>query len=110
MELRIQSINFEATQQLKTFVEKKMKKLEKFNDSIIEAEVNMKVVKPESAKNKDASVRLKLKNAEAFANKTADTFEEAIDHCAEALEKQVIKTKKKDEAVKSKQRRIQPED
>lgn len=97
MELRIQSINFEATDQLKAFIEKKIKKLEKFSDKIIQTEVNLKVVKPETAKNKEASVKMNLKNGEAFASKTADTFEEAIDLCVEALEKQIRKTKEKKE-------------
>ncbi|MDO5664005.1 MAG: ribosome-associated translation inhibitor RaiA [Bacteroidia bacterium] len=97
MELRIQSINFEATEQLKAFVEKRMKKIEKFSDNIIQAEVTLKVVKPETAKNKEASVKMNLKSGEAFASKTADKFEEAIDLCAEALEKQIIKTKEKKE-------------
>ena len=79
MELRIQSINFEATEQLKTFVEKKIKKLEKFSDNIIQTEVLLKVIKPETAKNKEASVKINLKNGEAFASKVADTFEEAND-------------------------------
>ena len=48
MELRIQSINFEATEQLKAFTEKKLKKLEKFSDNIIQTEVILKVVKPET--------------------------------------------------------------
>lgn len=95
MKLRIQSINFEATEQLKAFVEKKIKKLEKFNDNIIQTEVILKVVKPETAKNKEASVKMNLRNGEAFASKVADTFEEAIDLCAEALEKQIRKTKEK---------------
>ncbi|MDX9776052.1 ribosome-associated translation inhibitor RaiA [Petrimonas sulfuriphila] len=95
MELRIQSINFEATEQLKAFVEKKIKKLEKFSDNIIQTEVLLKVIKPETAKNKEASVKINLKNGEAFASKVADTFEEAIDLCAEALEKQILKTKEK---------------
>ena len=95
MELRIQPINFEATEQLKTFVEKKIKKLEKFSDNIIQTEVLLKVIKPETAKNKEASVKINLKNGEAFASKVADTFEEAIDLCAEALEKQILKTKEK---------------
>ena len=97
MELRIQSINFEATEQLKTFVEKKIKKLEKFSDNIIQTEVLLKVIKPETAKNKEASVKMNLRNGEAFASKVADTFEEAIDLCAEALEKQIRKTKEKKE-------------
>ncbi len=97
MELRIQSINFEATDQLKIFIEKKIKKLEKFNDNIIQTEVILKVIKPETAKNKEASVKMNLRNVEAFASKTADTFEEAIDLCGEALEKQIRKTKEKKE-------------
>ena len=95
MELRIQSINFEATEQLKAFVEKKMKKLEKFNDHIIQAEVILRLIKPDAAKNKEASVKMNMKSGEAFASKAADTFEEAIDLCGEALEKQLLKTKEK---------------
>lgn len=97
MELRIQSVNFDATDQLKAFIEKKMKKLERFNDHIIQTEVNLRVIKPETAKNKEASIKLSLRNGEAFASKTADTFEEAIDLCAIAIEKQIIKTKEKKE-------------
>lgn len=95
MELRIQAINFEVSEQLKAFIEKKINKLSRFNDEIMQAETVLKVVKPETAKNKDASVKIKLSNGEAFANKTADSFEEAIDLCIEALEKQIIKSKEK---------------
>ncbi len=97
MELRIQSIHFDATEKLEAFVEKKIKKLEKFNDEIITSEVILKVIKPEAIKNKEAAVKLSLKSGEAFASKTANTFEEAIDLCAEALEKQLIKNKTKKE-------------
>lgn len=97
MELRIQSVNFDATEQLTAFVEKKVKKLDRFSDSIIQAEVILKVVKPETANNKEASVKMNLKHGEAFASKTADTFEEAIDLCAEAIEKQIMKAKEKSE-------------
>lgn len=97
MELTIQSVNFDATDQLKAFIEKKIKKLERFSDDIILAEVILKVVKPETANNKDAAVKLKLRHSEAFANKTADTFEEAIDLCVVAIEKQIFKTKEKKE-------------
>lgn len=97
MELRIQSVNFDATEQLKAFVEKKVKKLERFSDDIIEAEVILKVIKPETANNKDASVKMKLRQGEAFASKTADSFEEAIDLAILAIEKQILKTKTKKE-------------
>lgn len=95
MELTIQSVNFDASEQLKAFVEKKINKLERFSDDIIQAEVILKVIKPDTAKNKDAAIKLNLRHRDAFANKTADTFEEAIDLCTMAIEKQIIKSKEK---------------
>ncbi len=95
MELRIQSVNFEASEQLKAFAEKKVKKLVKYTDDIIQTEMIMKVVKPDAPNNKEVSVKLNIKNGESFASKSADSFEEAIDLCMEALEKQIIRTKEK---------------
>ena len=102
MELTIQSVNFDATNQLKAFVEKKTKKLERFSEDIILAEVVLRVVKPETANNKEAAIKLNLRHGEAFASKTAEPFEEAIDLCSMAIEKQILKTKekKKDDAKK----------
>lgn len=95
MELRIQSVNFDASEQLKAFVEKKVKKLTRFTDDIIQSEVIMKVVKPEAPNNREASIRLSIRSGESFASKTASTFEEAIDLCVEALEKQIMRAKEK---------------
>jgi putative sigma-54 modulation protein len=95
MNIAIQSVHFDASAQLKEFIEKKVSKLDKFSDQIIDAEVILKVVKPEVANNKEASVKLNVKNGELFANKTADTFEEAVILSVEALEKQVLKVKER---------------
>ena len=54
MEVRIQSIHFDASEQLQSFVQKKVAKLEKFYDDIKKVEVSLKVVKPETAENKEA--------------------------------------------------------
>ena len=70
MEVRIQSIHFDASEQLK-------------------------VVKPETAENKEAGVKVLVPNGEFYANKVCDTFEEAVDLCLEALEKQLVKYKEK---------------
>ncbi|MDR1458868.1 MAG: ribosome-associated translation inhibitor RaiA [Bacteroidales bacterium] len=95
MNIAIQSVHFDASTQLKEFIEKKVSKLDRFSDQIIDAEVMLKVVKPEVSNNKEASVKLNVKNGELFANKTADTFEEAVTSSVEALEKQVLKAKEK---------------
>ena len=95
MDIRIQAIHFDATAQLEAFIQKKFSKLEQYFDGIILAEVTLKVVKPESAKNKEAAVHLKIKNGDCFAEKINDTFEASIDECVEALEKQLVKFKEK---------------
>ena len=95
MNIVIQSVHFDATTQLKEFIEKKVSKLDKFSDLIIDAEVILKIVKPETANNKEASIKVNIKNGELFASKIADTFEEAIMLNIEALEKQIFKVKEK---------------
>ncbi len=100
MEIRIQAVHFDAKEQLKTFIEKKIKKLTRFSVEILEAEVFLKIVKPEVAHNKNASVRLMIKGKEMFAEKLADTFEEAIDLCCDALKSQLEKYKEKHHTTK----------
>ena len=95
MEIRIQPIHFDVSQQLESFIQKKIFKLEKYHDGIIAADVVLKVVKPESAMNKDVSVRLEAPGPDFYATKTSNTFEEAIDSVVEALEKQLLKYKEK---------------
>jgi putative sigma-54 modulation protein len=95
MEIRIQAIHFDAAKQLEAFIQKKVSKLEQFHDGIIAAEVVLRIIKPESANNKQARIRLMIKNNDCFAEKASDTFEGAIDDAVVALEKQLVKSKKK---------------
>ena len=57
--------------------------------------MSLKVVKPETAENKEAGVKVLVPNNEFYANKVCDTFEEAVDMAVEALVKQLLKTKEK---------------
>jgi putative sigma-54 modulation protein len=95
MEIAIHSIHFEASQKLEEFIQRKVNRLEKFNDGIVSADVILKVVKPETAVNKDASIKILAPGHEFFAQEVADTFEESIDKCVVKLERQVVKSKEK---------------
>jgi putative sigma-54 modulation protein len=95
MELKIKAIRFDANEKLHEFIEKKLAKLAKANDQIGLAEVTLKVVKPETAKNKSTGIRITVPNEEFFAEKTCDTFEEGVDQCLDALHRQVAKYKEK---------------
>ena len=94
MEVSVKTIKFDATDKLQEFIQKKVKKLEKFCSDIRKVEVSLKVVKPETAMNKEASIRVSA-GSELFAEKVCDTFEEAIDNCLDALLKQLQKNKEK---------------
>lgn len=93
--IQIQSLHFDASEKLKEFTQKKVSKLSKFSDDIISADIILKVTKPETNNNKESSIKLNVKNDELFASKIAESFEESVDLCVEALEKQLIKYKEK---------------
>ena len=95
MEVRIQSIHFDASEQLQSFIQKKVAKLEKYYDDIKKVEVSLKVVKPETAENKEAGAKVIIPNGEFYASKICNTFEESVDLSVEALEKQLVKHKEK---------------
>ncbi len=95
MNLVINSIHFETSEQLKSFIQKKVSKLERYFDNIIKAEVFLKVIKPETSENKNVVLHLYVPNAELLAEKTADTFEEGVDLAVDALKKQMEKYKEK---------------
>jgi ribosomal subunit interface protein len=96
MEVKINSVHFNADQKLVDFVNKKVSKLDTFFDGIINAEVILKVLKPETANNKVSELRISIPaNGYLFAKKQADTFEEATDLAIDAVRKQLDKYKDK---------------
>ena len=94
MEIKIQSIHFDATEKLEAFIEKKIAKLEKYED-IQKVEVQLKVVKPATAQNKETSVTVTVPGNTFHVEKVSDTFEEGIDLCVDSLKVQLQKNKEK---------------
>lgn len=95
MDITIKAIKFDATEKLQDFIQKKVSKLDKFCDDIKKVEVSLKVVKPETALNKEAGIKILLPGGELFAEKVCDTFEEAVMESLAAIEKQLGKYKEK---------------
>ena len=96
MEIKINANKFEPTERLEQFINKKIAKVERWDNTVNLVEVNMKLVKPETAMNKEVQINIASSNGKFFASKTCDTFEEAIDLTLEALERQVKKAKTKE--------------
>ena len=95
MEIKIQSIHFDATEKLQEFIEKKVAKLEKTFEDIKTAEVQLKVVKPATAQNKETILMVAVPGQTLFVEKTCDTFEEGVDLCVDAMKVQLTKFKEK---------------
>ena len=95
MNIQIQCINFTADKQLKDFVNKKVDKLISINDSIINADVYLKVDKPEAHDNKMVEIKLHSSDGGFFAKKQSNSFEKSTDLASQALRKQIIKQKQK---------------
>jgi ribosomal subunit interface protein len=96
MNIQLNTVHFTADQKLTDFVSKKVSKLDTYLEGIIGAEVILKVVKPETVNNKIAEIKLSIPGYDnLFAEKQADTFEEAIDLAIEAVRRQLTKVKEK---------------
>ncbi len=94
MEIRIQAVHFDATEKLQEFATKKVEKLSKSYEDIQKVEVQLKVVKPATALNKQVSLSAQVPGGTQFVEKVCDTFEEGIDLCVDAMK--VILTKMKE--------------
>ncbi len=96
MEVKIQAIHFDASEKLVSFINRKADRLARRFVNITEIDFNLKVVKPETALNKEAIIRVVVPQVEDMvATKVADSFEEAIDLALEAVERQLEKKKER---------------
>ena len=92
MEIKVQSIHFDADQKLVKFIEDKLRKLNQYYDKIIGSDVFLKL-EPADKENKVAERKLAIPGKDLFAKKQCKTFEEATDEAVEALRRQINKHK-----------------
>ena len=95
MKVSIQSVNFNISNDLVQFIEKKVNNLEKFHDHILGAEVYLKVQSTSEKENKIADIKIKLPGVDLVAKKHSKSFEEAVSLCVESLRRQLVKRKEK---------------
>lgn len=93
MNVKIQDVDFKASNDLQNFVTHKVSKLERYYADIIDADVVMTLIKPETKRNKRVRITLSVKGPDLFSEKTADSFEQAADEACQALEIQLKKLK-----------------
>ena len=95
MDIKINSVRFDADQKLIDHVNKKVNKLGQFFDGIIGAEVFLRLENVQDDENKIAEVRLLIPGNDLFVKKQSKTFEEAVNKAVDTLNRQVTKYKEK---------------
>ncbi len=93
MQITIQSLRFDAAEQLKDFVNKKVGKLEQFYEGIISADVVLSLDKAGNTENKVTKISLSVPNSTLVAEKQCKTFEEGVDLSCDILKRQIQKYK-----------------
>ena len=92
MDTRIQAIHFTISEALTAFINKKAERLARRYPDISAIDATLKVVKPETAMNKEAMLKVTIPgHEEHVATKIADTFEEAVALSLDALDRQLDK-------------------
>jgi putative sigma-54 modulation protein len=95
MKITINAIKFDADRKLILFVQNKVKKLSKFFDDILGAEVFLKLENVQDADNKVVEIKIDIPGSSLFSRKQSKSFEESTDLAVDALRLQLIKHKEK---------------
>jgi len=95
MKTTINSIKFDADRKLVAFVQDKVKKLSKFYDEIVAAEVFLKLENTQDTDNKTVEIKIEIPGNNLFSRKQSKTFEESTVLVIDALKLQLIKHKEK---------------
>jgi putative sigma-54 modulation protein len=96
MRVYTESVAFKADQKLVDFVERKLSKMDQFFDRIIDAHVVLKLENAGQVKDKIAEVRIKVPGNILIAKESNRTFEASVASAVEALRRQIIRYKEKE--------------
>lgn len=93
MKISIQATGLTPHEPLEEHIDKKLSKLSTFYDHILECQVHLKVENTASKENKTTEIRLVVPGDDIVVKKTAASFEESLDQCADTAKKLLIKKK-----------------
>jgi putative sigma-54 modulation protein len=95
MNIRIKAVRFDADTKLEQFIEKKVQKLARYFDEIMDVEVFLRLENTTDLENKVVEIKIDIPGNDLFARKQSKTFEEATDESVSALKQQILKHKEK---------------
>ncbi len=93
MEIKVQTLKFDADQKLLDYVEKKVGKLERFDDNITSVDVVLSLM--ERPDNKSVKLQVNVPSDTLVVERNAKTFEEAVTDAADAMKERLTRNKEK---------------
>ena len=93
MEIRIQSLKFNADQKLLDYVEKKVSKLSRFSDHLDEVEVTLSLLNEPD--NKEVKIQTRVYGQDLLIERSASTFEDAVSVAVDLMKEKIVRTKEK---------------
>lgn len=93
MDIRIQSLKFDADVKLTNFIEKKLSKLPLFYEEIQRVEVTLSLLPDYN--NKNVLVKVVIPGNDLVVERKAQTFEDAVVECKAVLKDLLVKVKEK---------------
>ncbi len=92
MQTTFTSRHFKSTENLKTYAQDEVQKMQKFFDRIVECDI---ILVKEKKNNLTADISMKVSNSVLNAKESSDDFYKSIDLAVEKLERQIKKYKGK---------------
>lgn len=93
MEIRVQTLKFDADQKLLDYVDKKVAKLERFDENITSVDVVLSLM--EKPENKAVKLQANVPSDALVVEKNAKTFEEAVTDAVDAMKERLTRNKEK---------------
>ena len=99
MNVKIQTVHFDADDKLVGYINQKLQKLKVFHDRIVKVDVFLKLDNVmHTIKDKIAEIRVHVPRHNFFAKTTSKSFEESFDDAFDSLLIQIKKKKEKQAA------------
>jgi len=96
MEKTIETVNFDASGELVSFVDELFDDLPKFYDRIVSADIYLKQHSGETMEEKEAEAKVFLPGHEIFSNARGKSFQEASNKVFTKVKRQLIEIKERD--------------
>lgn len=97
MDIRIQSLKFDADVKLTSFIEKKLAKLSTFYEEIQGIEVTLSILP--NFENKNVLIKVIIPGNDIVVERQAQKFEDAVVECKSVLKDLLVKVKEKKRSI-----------